>query len=319
MEDVVILGTGAAGLTAAIYTARADLKPLVLHGDLWGGQLTTTSEVENFPGFEEGIDGSTLMDTMEAQAKRFGARIEMGYVKEAKLGRETGEPIRLGVVDHKEMDEIGKWIETRSLIIATGASPRMLNIPGESDFFGVGGVSSCATCDGAFTKDQIVVVVGGGDSAMEEAHFLTRYAKKVYVVHRRDSFRASQIMQDRVLNNEKIEVLWNQSVIEVTGEMEPQPIVKGVRLKHSETGEETDFETDWMFLAIGHIPNVSPFPELEIDEFGYLKTDNTKTKIPGVFAAGDVQDHTYRQAITAAGSGCMAALEAERYLETLHG
>jgi len=319
MEDVVILGTGAAGLTAAIYTARANLNPLVLHGDLWGGQLTTTSEVENWPGFEEGIDGKSLMDTMQKQAERFGARIEMGYVKETVLERESGKPIRLGVVDHKDIEEVNKWIETKCVIIATGASPRMLGVPGEAEFFGDGGVSSCATCDGAFTKDKVAVVIGGGDSAMEEAHFLTRYATKVYLVHRRDSFRASQIMQDRVLANEKIEVLWNTTVTEVYGTVAAfGKTLKGVKLKDTVTGDEREFETDWMFLAIGHIPNVAPFGGLELDASGYIKTDHTKTALPGVFAAGDVQDHTYRQAITAAGSGCMAALEAERYLETLH-
>ena len=312
MEDVVILGSGAAGLTAAIYAARANLNPLVLHGDLMRGQLTTTSEVENFPGFENGISGPDLMMTMEKQALRFGARIELGFVAEADF---SGDTHKLGVKEHRDLDDIGRTIETRTVIIATGASPRKLGVPGEEEFFGVGGVSSCATCDGAFTKDQVVTVVGGGDSAMEEAHFLTRYASKVYVAHRRDEFRASKIMQERVLNHPGIEVLWNTVVDEVYGETEPRKLVKGLKLTNRETGEQRDLASDWMFLAIGHIPNSQPFAHaLETDENGYLVTDQTKTKVPGVFAAGDVQDHVYRQAITAAGTGCMAALEAERYL-----
>lgn len=316
MEDVVILGSGSAGLTAAIYTGRANLKPLVLHGDLMRGQLTTTSEVENFPGFETGISGPDLMQTMENQAMRFGTRMEMGFVSEASV---KDGVISLGVKDHKDLPDIARTIETRTVIIATGASPRKTGVPGEEEFFGVGGVSSCATCDGAFTRNQIVAVIGGGDSAMEEAHYLTRFAEKVYLIHRRDEFRASKIMQDRVLNNDKIEIIWNTVVDEVYGEMEPQKLVKGLKLTNRVTGEKSDLPADWMFLAIGHIPNSQPFAHLiDTDDDGYIITDSTKTKIPGIFAAGDVQDTVYRQAITAAGTGCMAALEAERFIETLH-
>jgi len=303
MENVIILGTGAAGLTAAIYTARASLKPLVVEGLQPGGQLTTTTEVENYPGFPEGIDGTELMTRMRAQAERFGARFQYNLVTGADL---SGQPLKITLDD-------GTVLEARTLIVATGASAKYVGLPNEQKLIGRG-VTSCATCDGAFYKNVPVAVVGGGDTAMEEATFLTRFASKVYLIHRRHEFRASKIMADRALANPKIEVVWNSVVQDVldVGKNE----VTGLKLKNVETGAVSDLAVKALFVAIGHQPNTEPFKgQLDMDDKGYLKTSNTRTNVAGVYAAGDVQDPSYRQAITAAGSGCMAALEAERFLE----
>lgn len=303
MEKVIILGTGAAGLTAAIYAARANLNPLVIDGLQPGGQLTTTTEVENFPGFPEGIDGPELMNRMRAQAERFGARFRFNVVERAALQE---KPLRVMLDD-------GTTLETRSLIIATGASAKYLGLPNEQKLIGRG-VTSCATCDGAFYKNVPVAVVGGGDSAMEEANFLTRFASVVYLIHRRDQFRASKIMAQRALSNPKIKPIYDTVVEDVFDVSRNE--VTGLKLKNVKTGETSHLEVKALFVAIGHTPNTAPFKgQLDMDERGYLITKNTRTNIPGVFAAGDVQDPTYRQAITAAGSGCMAALEAERFLE----
>ena len=303
MENVIIIGTGAAGLTAAIYTARANLNPLVIEGREPGGQLTTTTEVENFPGFENGIMGPELMDIMRRQAARFGTRYQYGTVESCDLSG----PVKTLTLDS------GETLEAKSVIICTGASAKYLGLPSEQALIGYG-VTSCATCDGAFYRDVPVAVVGGGDSAMEEATFLTRFASKVYLIHRREEFRASQIMIERMKANEKIEVLYNTIVEEVLGVEEKS--VKGLKLKNLKSGEQSELAVDGFFLAIGHKPNTDPFKgQLEMDETGYLITDSTKTTLDGVFAAGDVQDSVYRQAISAAGTGCMAALEAERYLE----
>lgn len=301
-ENVIILGTGAAGLTAAIYTARANLNPLVLEGLQPGGQLTTTTEVENFPGFAEGVDGTELMDRMRKQAERFGTRFAYAIVEKTELG---ANPLKIITDD-------GNTLETRTLIIATGASAKYLGIPSEQKLIGRG-VTSCATCDGAFYRNVPVAVVGGGDTAMEESIFLTRFASTVHILHRRDSFRASKIMADRVMNHPKIKVHWNTTVEEVLGVEQNE--VTGLKLKDTQTGALSDLEVKALFVAIGHQPNTKPFEgQLEMNDAGYLTTHHTKTGIPGVFAAGDVQDPHYRQAITAAGTGCMAALEAERFL-----
>ena len=302
MEKVIIIGTGAAGLTAAIYAARADLEPLVIEGLEPGGQLTTTTEVENYPGFKDGIMGPELMGEMRAQAERFGSRFILNRVESADFGR---SPFRLVL-------EGGEELEARSVIIATGASAKYLGLESEQKLIGHG-VTSCATCDGAFFRGVPVAVVGGGDTAMEESLFLTRFASKVTIIHRRDEFRASKIMADRALSHEKIEVLWDTVVTEVLGVEENE--VKGLRLRNVKTEEESVLEVSAMFSAIGHRPNTEAFgDQLETDAAGYLVTDGTRTRIPGVFAAGDVQDSVYRQAVTAAGTGCMAALETERYL-----
>lgn len=303
MEDVIILGTGAAGLTAAIYAARANLNPLVLDGLQPGGQLTTTTEVENFPGFPEGVDGTELMNRMRAQAERFGARFQYNLVEKADF---SGSPLKLVLDD-------GKTLETRTLIIATGASAKYVGLPNEQKLIGRG-VTSCATCDGAFYKNVPVAVVGGGDTAMEEANFLTRFASTVYLIHRRHEFRASKIMSQRALENPKIKVIWNTVVEDVLDVAKNE--VTGLKLKNVKTGETSLLDVKALFVAIGHQPNTAPFTGLlTMDERGYLITTNTRTNVAGVFAAGDVQDPNYRQAITAAGSGCMAALEAERFLE----
>jgi len=304
VHNVVILGTGPAGLTAALYSARAQLKPLVLHGNTPGGQLTTTTEVENFPGFVEGVDGNLLIDSMTKQAERFGATFQYGEVKEIDF---NSRPFKIQTFD--------QVILAKSLIIATGARPRKMGIESETAYWSKG-VTSCATCDGFFYKGQEVIVIGGGDSAMEEASFLTRMCKKVYLIHRREKFRASRIMTERVLKNEKIEVLYNSVIEEVVGDGK---LVTGVRVKNVETGEAKTLPVKGVFLAIGHIPNTDPFKgKLDMDENGYLLTQHhsSKTNIEGVFACGDCQDHVFRQAITAAGSGCMGAIEAERYLES---
>jgi thioredoxin reductase (NADPH) len=305
MENVIIIGTGAAGLTAAIYTGRANLNPLVIEGREPGGQLTTTTEVENFPGFEHGIMGPELMDTMRKQAARFGTRYQYGIVTSAELD---------GPVKKLTLDS-GDILEAKAVIICTGASAKYIGLESEQKLIGFG-VTSCATCDGAFYRDVPVAVVGGGDSAMEEATFLTRFASKVYLIHRREEFRASQIMIDRMLANEKVAPIYNTVVEEVLGVEEKS--VRGLKLKNVKSGEVSELKVDGFFVAIGHKPNTDPFVgQLEMDETGYLITDSTKTTLPGVFAAGDVQDAVYRQAISAAGTGCMAALEAERYLESI--
>ena len=302
VENVVIVGAGAAGLTAAIYTARANLEPLVIEGMQPGGQLTTTSDVENYPGFPNGVDGTMLMADMRAQAERFGTKYQFGEVVSADLNQ---APYSLTLTD-------GEVIVAKTLIIATGATAKYLGLPSEEAFLGKG-VSACATCDGAFYRDVPVVVVGGGDTACEEAIFLTRFASKVTMVHRRDEFRASKIMAQRAVENEKIEIAWNSVVEEVLGD---DSGVTGVRIRNNERDEVTEVECKGYFSAIGHKPNTEVFADiLETDEVGYLVADGVKTSIPGVYAAGDVADRIYRQAVTAAGTGCAAALEAERYLE----
>ena len=305
MENVLILGTGAAGLTAAIYTARAGLNPLVVEGLQPGGQLTTTTEVENYPGFPEGIDGTELMNMMRAQAERFGVRFQFNLVTGSDL---SGQPLKVTLDD-------GQVLETRTLIVATGASAKYVGLPNEQKLIGRG-VTSCATCDGAFYKNVPVAVVGGGDTAMEEANFLTRFASKVYLIHRRHEFRASKIMTERALKNPKIEVIWDTVVQDVLDVAKNE--VTGLKIKNVKTNAVTDLEVNALFVAIGHQPNTGAFQgQLDMDDKGYLKTNSTRTNRAGVFAAGDVQDPIYRQAITAAGSGCMAALEAERYLESV--
>ena len=306
MENVIILGTGCAGLTAAIYAARSNLSPLVLEGTQPGGQLTTTSEVENFPGWPEGIDGFTLMDKLRKQAERFGARTEYARINKVHFG---GDKKTLTAED-------GKTFEARAVIIATGASPRLLDIPEEKELFGGKGVTTCATCDGAFYRDMEVIVVGGGDSACEEALFLTHFCSRVHLLHRRDELRASSIMADRVKAHEKVEVHWNTVPVEVlAGE---DGLMRAARVRDVKTGEESELEAKGFFIAIGHIPNTEPFAqELETDHNGYFipqPGSQVKTRVPGVYVAGDCADHVYRQAITAAGMGCQAAIEAERWL-----
>jgi thioredoxin reductase (NADPH) len=300
---VVVLGSGPAGLTAALYLSRANLAPVVFEGLEPGGQLTTTTEVDNFPGFPEGIMGPELMENMKKQCERFGARFSYDEITEADL---STRPFKLRTSG-------GELVEADAVIVATGATAKYLGLPNEQRLRGHG-VSACATCDGFFFQRVPVVVVGGGDSAAEEATFLTRFASEVILVHRRDSLRASKVMQKRVLDNPKVKPLWNHEVIDVHGEAK----VSGVRVRNVQTGEERDIEVAGLFLAIGHRPNTGVFGgQLETDETGYLRLQpgSTATNIPGVFAAGDVADHTYRQAISAAGTGCMAALDCERWLE----
>lgn len=302
MENVIILGTGIAGLTAALYTARANLSPLLISGPEDGGQLTLTTEVENFPGFPLGVKGPELINLCKQQAEKFGARFKVDIVTEF---HQIKNGFELKLISEEK-------IQTKTLIISTGASARWLGILSEEKYKGRG-VSTCATCDGAFYKDKEVIVVGGGDSAMEESLFLTKFASKVTIVHRRNEFRASKIMQDRVKHNPKIKIIWDSAIEEVLGDGKK---VNTVKLKNIKTNKMTDFKCDGVFLAIGHVPNTSVFKgKLEMDEQGYLKTDRfTRTNLAGVFAAGDVQDRRYRQAITAAGSGCQAAMEVEKYL-----
>ncbi|ALS25624.1 thioredoxin-disulfide reductase [Paenibacillus cisolokensis] len=304
MYKSIIIGTGPSGLTAAIYLARANMKPLVIEGPEPGGQLTTTTEVENFPGFPEGIMGPELMANMRKQAERFGAEFKTGWVNSVDLSE---RPFKLQVEGHGEL-------VAESLIISTGASAKYLGIPGEKDNVGRG-VSTCATCDGFFFRGKKIIVVGGGDSAMEEANFLTRFATNVEVVHRRDELRASKIMQDRARQNEKISWKLNRTPLEViagdTG-------VTGLKVRNNSTGEEEIIEANGIFVAIGHTPNTKFLNgQVETDELGYIivKPGTTETNVPGVFACGDVQDKKYRQAITAAGSGCMAAMDCEKFLE----
>ena len=303
MHNVIVIGSGCAGNTAAIYTARASLDPLVIEGLEAGGQLTLTTDVENFPGFPEGIMGPELVDRMKQQAVRFGAQYKHGEVTRADL---SGRPFRLWIGE--------ELLETKTLIVASGASARWLGLDSEQALIGHG-VSSCATCDGFFFRGQPVSVIGGGDSAMEEALFLTKFATEVAVIHRRDAFRASKIMLDRARQNEKIRWVTNATVVEV--EDPEAKSVTSIKLRSTLDGNEWDHKTGAMFLAIGHIPNTKIFRgQLDLDGQGYIVSHGgARTNVPGVFHAGDVQDRTYRQAITAAGAGCMAAIEAERLLE----
>ncbi len=304
MRNVIIVGSGCAGNTAAIYTARANLKPLVVAGKEPGGQLSLTTLVENFPGFPEGIDGPVLVENIKIQAQNFGAEYIHGNVMEADLSE---RPFRLRIDD--------AWYETRTLIIASGASARWLNLPNEQRLIGHG-VSSCATCDGFFYRGKKIIVIGGGDSAMEEANFLTRFGESVTVVHRRSHFRASKIMLERARNNPKIRFLTDTVVDDIYDAA--SKLVTGARLRNLVTNEAWDEPVDGFFLAIGHIPNTAPFiGKIDLDHDGYIVSHGgARTSCKGVFHAGDVQDRTYRQAITAAGAGCMAAIEVERFLES---
>jgi thioredoxin reductase (NADPH) len=304
MQNVLIIGSGPAGLTAAIYASRANLSPVLIEGSQAGGQLTLTTEVENYPGFRHAILGPDLIKEMRMQAERFGTELRAGDVTSVDL---KSRPLRVVVEDEQIID-------TKTLIIATGASAIWLGIPGETTLMGHG-VSSCATCDGFFFRGQELIVVGGGDTALEEANFLTRFASRVFVVHRRDKLRASKIMQDRAFKNENITFIWNTVVEEIVG----KDVVTGVRLRNVVTGQLSELKCAGVFVAIGHSPTTRLFEgQVEMDARGYILTKNgMATNVPGVYAAGDVQDSRFRQAITAAGSGCMAAMDAERYLEAL--
>ncbi len=302
MHNVVIIGSGPAGLTAAIYTARANLSPLMIEGSQAGGQLTLTTDVENFPGFPQGIMGPQLIQDMRAQAERFGTAFQTADVTKLDLSR---RPFAVTINDEET-------IQARSLIISTGASANLLGLDSESRLLGHG-VSTCATCDGFFFRGQPIVVIGGGDSAMEEATFLTKFASQVTIIHRRDKLRASKIMQDKAMKNDKITFRWNSMVEEVLGD----DVVTGLRLRDAVTGDTATLDCKGVFVAIGHTPNTQLFTgQIDTDANGYIQTSHgTATNVPGVFAAGDVQDPHYRQAITAAGTGCMAAMDAERFLE----
>jgi thioredoxin reductase (NADPH) len=302
MENVIIVGTGCAGLTGAIYAARANLSPLVLEGRQPGGQLTTTTAVENYPGFPDGVDGPDLILRMHQQAEKFGARFEYGTVEDFE---------HMGT--HSRIKVDGNWRDTRTLIVASGASPRYLGLDREKELIGHG-LTSCATCDGAFYRNVPVCVIGGGDSACEEAIFLTRFASKVYLIHRRRELRASRIMADRMLANPKIEPIWDTVVTDYLTDDAGE--VRAVKLRNVKTGAVSELDVKCVFVAIGHVPNTAPFRnKLEMDENGYLiQRNGTHTNLAGVFAAGDVADHVYRQAVTAAGEGCAAAMDAERWL-----
>ncbi len=305
IQKVIVIGSGPAGLTAAIYAARANLNPLVFEGSQPGGQLTITTDVENYPGFPEGVMGPEMMDLFRKQAQRFDAETHFLTVDEVDFSE---RPFKIVVENDTYLAE--------SVIISTGASAQLLGLESEKKLMGYG-VSACATCDGFFFKDKKVLIVGGGDSAMEEATFLTKFASSVSIVHRRDEFRASKIMQDRALNNPKIDVIWNSSIVEMLGDPKDKGLT-GVILKNTVSGETSELLCDGVFIAIGHTPNSQLFKDkLDLDDKGYILTGakNTKTSVPGVFASGDIQDTVYRQAITAAGSGCMAALDAEHFLE----
>jgi len=302
-RKVIIVGSGPAGATAAIYAARADLEPLVLEGIQPGGQLTITTEVENYPGFADGVTGPDLMIVMKKQAERFGSEFEQVLIDRVELGDKTH---RLNAGD--------KSYECHALIVATGASAMWLGLESETRLQGHG-VSACATCDGFFFRDKRVAVVGGGDTAMEEANFLTKFATQVYVIHRRDKLRASKAMQERTMKNPKIEIVWDSVIEEILGS--PETGVQGVRLKNVKTSEESTLDCEGYFAAIGHKPNTEIFKgQLDMDETGYIKTQpfSTRTNVAGVFASGDAADKVYRQAVTAAGTGCMAALDSEKYL-----
>ena len=302
-RQIVILGSGCAGLTAAVYAARANLKPVVVEGHESGGQLSTTTDVENYPGFEDGIMGPELIEKVRKQAARFGTEYLPGSATAADL---TRRPFRLTIDGQREL-------LTQTLVIASGASARLLGIPSERRLIGHG-VSTCATCDGFFFRDKEIVVVGGGDSALEEGLFLTKFARKVTIIHRRESLRASKIMQDRAFKNPKVAFVWDSTIDEVLGKERAE----GVRVRNLKTGQISEMKVDGVFIAIGHVPNTKIFEGvIDMDQAGYIRTQGgSKTNVPGVFAAGDCQDRIYRQAITAAGSGCMAAIDAERFLES---
>ncbi|MCX6343223.1 MAG: thioredoxin-disulfide reductase [Fimbriimonas sp.] len=305
VHDVLIIGSGPAGYTAALYAARADLKPLVLAGSQPGGQLTITTDVENYPGFPDGIMGPEMMELFRKQAERFGAEVRYEHVSKVDFSQ---RPFKVWVEETE--------YQAKAVIVSTGASAKWLGLESEVTFGGHG-VSACATCDGFFFRGKVVAVVGGGDTAMEEAHYLTKHASKVYLIHRRDEFRASKIMQERVLAHEKIEVIYNTVIEEIVGDYEPFKKTTGLKLKNIVTGDQSLLPLDGVFIAIGHKPNSDLFKGvLSMDDVGYMKVNagSTATNIPGVFAAGDVADSVYRQAVTAAGSGCMAAIDAERWL-----
>ena len=308
LYDVTIMGSGPAGLTAALYTARADLEPVLFEGPQPGGQLTITTDVENYPGFPEGVMGPELMDRMRNQAARFGMENHISFIEDVDASQ---RPLKITLDD-------GTTFQSHTLIVASGASARLLGLESEERLMGHG-VSTCATCDGYFFRDDELVVVGGGDSAMEEATFLTKFASKVTIIHRRDELRASAIMAQRAFDDPKVEFLWDSEVIEMLGTQEDG--VTGVKVIDTKTEEVNELSCQGVFVAIGHIPNTQIFDgKLKMDEHGYIitKADTSETSIDGIFAVGDVQDNVYRQAITAAGSGCKGALDAERYLETLH-
>ncbi|MCC6866600.1 MAG: thioredoxin-disulfide reductase [Ignavibacteria bacterium] len=311
VHNVIIIGSGPAGLTAALYTARANLKPIVFEGMQPGGQLTITTEVENYPGFEHGIMGPELMDVMRKQAQRFGADCRFKFIDKVDF---SSRPFKLFSEDQEHL--------AKAVIIATGASAKLLGLPSEAEYMGFG-VSACATCDGFFFKNQRIIVIGGGDTAMEEANYLTKFGKEVMIVHRRDEFRASKIMLERAQKNPKIKLLTDTVLEEVVGVNEDgKKRVTHAKLKNLKSGKVYDQEVEGIFLGIGHKPNTDIFKgQIDLEDNGYIKTSkiNTKTNIEGVFACGDAQDHVYRQAVTAAGSGCMAAIDVERYLEEHHG